>query len=105
MQALAGARSAVQDVDFHFIPCVHPASQSALTGADLEQFLLRIRLLFLGGAGVEMGRGYRESLGEAWVQPRSSQPSASPLASPFPPLSAPSDVWVPPILSLPRPVG
>lgn len=46
MQALADARSAVQDVDFHFIPCVHPASQSALTGADLEQFLLRIRLLF-----------------------------------------------------------
>lgn len=57
MEAEAGAWSTVQNVDFHFISCFHPAPGSALTGARLEQFLLRKGSHFLGAAGVEKEEG------------------------------------------------
>ena len=103
-RAAAGAPFAVQGVDFHFIPCFHPAPSSALTGTCLEQSLLRIRLSFPwpcwgrdGGKveGTSRG-GTKSSLCLFSLQPTL-------LLIPSLPRSTLSKVWVPAALSLTGP--
>lgn len=80
--------STVQDVDFHFIPCIHPALQSVLIGASLEQFLPRIRLSLPQWCWGRDGGRLREPLGEG----QGPTSLCSGFSHPFPSLPFPSSL-------------